>query len=126
MGPFHRDEITGLDVCIRKELLVTCSKDRSVSIWNYQTRTHEISQLFQEECLAVAFHPSGLHIIVALQDKILLCNVLSRSIVSFKSLPIKGCQEIKFSHGGHQFACAANLKDIYIYDFYTTDCPVTM
>ena len=34
-GPFHKDEITGLDVCIRKELIVTCSKDKTVNIWNY-------------------------------------------------------------------------------------------
>ena len=43
MGPFHRDEITGLDVCIRKELIATCSKDKYISIWNYATRTHELS-----------------------------------------------------------------------------------
>ena len=65
MGPFHRDEITGLDVCIRKELIATCSKDKSVSIWNYATRSHELSHIWQEECLAVAFHPSGLHLIVS-------------------------------------------------------------
>ena len=76
--------------------------------------------------MSVAFHPSGLHIIVALQDKIFLCNVLSRTINHYRSLPIKGCQEIKFSHGGHLFACAANFKDIFVYDFYTTDCPITM
>ena len=126
MGPNHRDEITGLDVCIRKELLVTCSKDKSVNIWNYQTRKHELTHVFQEECFAVAFHPSGLHIIVALADKILTCNVLSKSLKPDKTLTIKGCQEIKFSHGGHQFACSANFKDVWIYDFYTTDCPVSM
>ncbi len=43
MGPFHRSEITGLDVCIRKELIATCSKDKSVRIWNYAQKTHEIS-----------------------------------------------------------------------------------
>ena len=80
MGPFHRDEITGLDVCIRKELIATCSKDRSVSIWNYATRTHELSHTQQEECLAVAFHPSGLHIIVAVQDRVIMYNVLSKTI----------------------------------------------
>ena len=43
MGHFHKDQITGLDVCIRKELIVTCSKDRSVKIWNYANKTLEIS-----------------------------------------------------------------------------------
>jgi cilia- and flagella-associated protein 57 len=31
--------ITGLDVCIRKPLAITCSLDRTVRVWNYQDRT---------------------------------------------------------------------------------------
>ena len=66
LGPFHRREITGLDVCIRKELIATSSRDKTVCIWNYATKTHEMSYTFPEECLTVAFHPSGLHLVVAL------------------------------------------------------------
>jgi len=36
--PFHQQEITGMDVCIRKQLIVTCSKDKSIKIWNYATK----------------------------------------------------------------------------------------
>ena len=46
LGPFHRAEISGIDVCVRKELIVTSSKDKSVSIWNYATKQHEISHVF--------------------------------------------------------------------------------
>jgi len=70
LGAFHRAEITGLDVCIRKELIATCSRDKTISIWNYATKTHEITAVFPEECLALAFHPSGLHLVIALQDKV--------------------------------------------------------
>jgi WD40 repeat protein len=107
-GLFHKNEITGLDVCIRKQLIVTCSRDKTVNIWDYHNRTLEIQTMFPEECLSVAFHPSGLHLVVAMQDKIQMCNVLSKSIVSFKSHPIKACTEIRFSHGGNMFACVAN------------------
>ena len=65
-GQFHKGEITGLDVCIRKHLIVTCSRDNTVNIWDYVTRTLEIQTTFAEECLAVAFHPSGLHLVVAM------------------------------------------------------------
>ena len=61
-----------------------------------------------------------------MSDKIQMCNVISKSIVSFKSQPIKGCSEIKFSHGGHMFACIANSKDINVFNFYTSECPPTM
>jgi WD40 repeat protein len=85
----HTQEITGLDVCIRKQLIVTCSKDRSVKIWNYVNKTLEITQNLAEEALAVAFHPSGFHIVVAIQDKILLMNVLSKSLHLFKNIQVK-------------------------------------
>ena len=122
IGPFHRSEITGLDVCIRKELIATCSRDKTVSIWNYAQKTHEISQVFPEECLTVAFHPSGLHLVIALQDKINICNVLSNSISICKVMLIKGCNEIRFSNGGHLFAAVALEKLIHVYNFYTYDC----
>ena len=32
---FHTDTITGLDVCLRKSLVATCSSDRTVRVWNY-------------------------------------------------------------------------------------------
>jgi len=75
---FHTQEITGLDVCIRKQLVVTCSKDRTVKLWNYHQKTLEISHPMQEDALAVAFHTSGFHVIVAVQDKIILYNVLAK------------------------------------------------
>lgn len=33
----HHAQITGLDVCIRKPLVATCSTDKSVRIWNFET-----------------------------------------------------------------------------------------
>jgi len=103
---FHQAPITGLDTCIRKSLLVTCSRDKTIRIWNYVSKTLEISYQVTEEALAVAFHPSGFHIVVALSDKLLMMNVLSKSLNPFKSLQIKACREISFSNGGHLFAAA--------------------
>jgi cilia- and flagella-associated protein 57 len=56
---FHSDKITGLDVCIRKTLVATCSTDKTVRIWNYMEHTLENFKEFEEEATAVAFHPSG-------------------------------------------------------------------
>ena len=39
---FHSALITGMDVCLRKQLIVTCS-ERFIHIWNYGTKTLEIS-----------------------------------------------------------------------------------
>jgi len=111
-----------MDVCIRKQLIVTCSKDRTVKIWNYVTKTLELSYALTEDSYAVAFHPSGFHIVVATGDKILLMNVLSKSLHPFKNFQMKGCHEVKFSHGGHLFAAAYN-NTIFVYNFYTGESP---
>lgn len=133
MCEFHRKEVTGLDVCIRKQLIATCSKDKTVRVWNYARRKLEV-KVFEsgDECLAIAFHPSGFHLLVAGQDKIQICNILSNEIKVPQggngTLSIKACSEIRFSNGGHLFACAAgqSTKEIHIYNFYTGECHKSM
>jgi WD40 repeat protein len=102
--------------------LVTCSRDKTIRIWNYATKTLEITYPVTEEALAVAFHPSGFHIVVALTDKILMMNVLSKTLNPFKSLQVKACREVRFSNGGHLFA-AAVASNVQIYNFYTGEYP---
>lgn len=51
-----------------------------------------------------------------------MCNVLSSEIHQFKTLQIKGCNEIRFANGGHLFACVTHEKNINVYNFFTGDC----
>lgn len=73
-----------MDICLRKQLIVTTS-NRFINIWNYATKNLEISHQCQasEEAQAVAFHPSGFHIVVAFTDKIQFMNVLSQGIKEY-------------------------------------------
>lgn len=79
--PFHEQAITGMDVCLRKQLVVTCS-NKYIKIWNYATKQLEIQMRCQvgDETLAIAFHPSGFHLVVAYNDKVCIMDVLSNSI----------------------------------------------
>ena len=113
--PFHSRQISGMDVCIKKNLVVTCSADKTVKIWQYNQSTGElelqINQMFPEDALCVAFHPSGFHIVVGFFDKIQMMNVFKNSVEPYptdnggKEINVKQCREIVFSHGGHLFAC---------------------
>jgi len=38
ISSFHSKQIHGLDVCIKKELVATCSSDRTVRLWSYTTQ----------------------------------------------------------------------------------------
>uniref|UniRef100_A0A0G4FUD2 Uncharacterized protein n=1 Tax=Chromera velia CCMP2878 TaxID=1169474 RepID=A0A0G4FUD2_9ALVE len=117
---FHSSPILGLDVCVRKPLVVTCSggSDKTVRVWNYQERTCELTRHFNEEAYSVAFHPSGFHVLVGFSDKLRLMNVLMDDLKTYKEIPIKACRECRFSNGGHLFA-AVNSTTIQIFRTYT-------
>ncbi|XP_072239030.1 cilia- and flagella-associated protein 57 [Leuresthes tenuis] len=112
--PFHSNSITGLSICIRKPLVATCSLDRSVRIWNYETKELELYKEFQEEAYSIALHPTGLFILVGFSDKLRLMNLIIDDIRTFKEFTVRGCRECAFSHGGHMFA-AVNGNIIHIY-----------
>ena len=122
-GPFHHEEITGMDTCLRKQLIVTCSASY-ICIWNYDEKKFEMSWKtpIGEDATAVAFHPSGFHILAAVGDKLLMMNVQSSYIAEYHSFQMKACKEIRFSNGGHMFAAGVGSYT-HIYNFYTVECP---
>mmetsp|Transcript_78194 Transcript_78194/g.211524 ORF Transcript_78194/g.211524 Transcript_78194/m.211524 type:complete len:1255 (-) Transcript_78194:77-3841(-) len=117
---FHVGPILGLDVCVRKPLVVTCGVDKSVRVWNYIDKTQELCKFFGEEAYSVAFHPSGFHLIVGFSDKLRLMNLLMEDMRTYKEIPIKACRECRFSHGG-QFFAAVNSNTIAVYKTYTCE-----
>jgi len=93
-----------MDTCIRKPLVVTCSADKSIRVWNYSEETSELVKYFPEEAYSVAIHPSGLYILVGFSDKLKLMNLLIDDIRPFREFTVRGCRECKFSNGGQYFA----------------------
>ena len=122
---FHTGAITGLDVCVRKPLIVTCGSDSSVRIWNYLEKTLEVYEFFNEEPLSVAFHPSGFHIVVGFLDKLRMMNVFNKTIEKYKDIPLRACSEVRFSNGGHLFAAVVS-NYIKVFNFYTGENPPNM
>uniref|UniRef100_A0A8D2ITN9 Cilia and flagella associated protein 57 n=1 Tax=Varanus komodoensis TaxID=61221 RepID=A0A8D2ITN9_VARKO len=118
--PIHSSSVTGLDTCIRKPLVATCSLDKSVRIWNYETNTLDLYKEYQEEAYALSLHPSGLYVLVGFADKLRLMNVLIDDIRAFKDFTVRGCRECAFSTGGHLFA-AVNGNVIHIYSTTSFD-----
>lgn len=118
--PFHYLQVTGLDVCLRKPLVVSCGLDRTVRVWNYLNQTIEVMKYFDEPPHSVAFHPSGLHIIVGFSDSLRLCNLLMEEIRPYKDFAIKGCREVRFANGGMYFA-VANGSIVQLYNTWTAE-----
>ena len=122
ISSFHSKQIHGLDVCIKKELVATCSSDRTVRLWSYNASNSSFKSEMCVKCdfeaHALAFHPSGTSLVVGFSNEVRMMNILDNKLVKYKPLPIKECREIVFANGGHLFACQ-NDKDIWVYKFYT-------
>jgi WD40 repeat protein len=61
--------------------------------------------------------------VVGFTDRVRMMNVFSTSsstkgLKPYNTIAIKACREIKFSNGGHLFACASQ-SNINVYKFYT-------
>jgi len=75
ISQFHSDSVEGLDIAINKPYIITCSKDKTLKIWDYKSRILQLNKTFEEEMYSVAYHPSGMHCIVSFEEKIIPMNV---------------------------------------------------
>ena len=117
ISPFHSESVEGMDLSINKPYIITCSKDKSVHVWDYQNRIHVISKLFEEELFSIAFHPSAMHALVSTDDKIYPLNIFYDEIDNMAPpITSKKSKEIKFSNMGHLFAFDSGTW-VKIYDF---------
>lgn len=130
-APFHtpsakgESEITGIDVALWKAVVVTCSRDRTVRIWNPADRRVELMKEFDEEPLGVSVHPSGIYCAVMFADKIRILTLLLEEIYVSREISARQVSYIKFSKGGHYLA-AANGANLQIYQTYTGTTVATL
>ncbi|GMH81547.1 hypothetical protein TrVE_jg1075 [Triparma verrucosa] len=117
-GGSHEGSIINTSVCAQKPLLATVGSDRTVRIWNYIKWHCELAQDFHnDEPTAVALHPTGTQVLVALRERIRLYNIMVDELKQFRELPVKGCRELTFCNGGHMFACCLGIS-ISVYSTY--------
>jgi WD40 repeat protein len=75
ISQFHSDSIEGMDIAVNKPYIISCSKDKSLKVWDYKNRCLALSKTFEEEMYSVAYHPSGMHCIVSFEEKIIPMNI---------------------------------------------------
>eukprot|EP00814_Leptocylindrus_danicus_P018847 CAMPEP_0116018788 /NCGR_PEP_ID=MMETSP0321-20121206/8853_1 /TAXON_ID=163516 /ORGANISM="Leptocylindrus danicus var. danicus, Strain B650" /LENGTH=1176 /DNA_ID=CAMNT_0003489241 /DNA_START=260 /DNA_END=3792 /DNA_ORIENTATION=- len=123
--PFHRPVsptttsiIIGMDVCVCKPLLATFGADHRVCIWNYKTKTMDLSERFMEAPVSVSLHPNSFRIIIGFSAKISICEILVDRFDTLFEIQSENLQMLSFSNGGHVFAVACD-QVMKIYDSYT-------
>ena len=78
-------------------------------------------------------HPSGHYIVISHFDKIRMYCILSGdasgnhskpiTVHPYHHFPMKGTDEIKFSHGGHLFAVNDDENGVHLFKFFHGDRP---
>ncbi len=101
---YHYEPITSIDSCTRKPLIVSCSFDRSLVIWNHDTKSVELRQQFDHDLFSVAFHPSGMYLIVCTTNTLNYMKICLDSVQVLNALNMRNCTNCCFSNGGHMFA----------------------
>lgn len=76
----------------------------------FPTPVLELSHSFNEIPTAVAIHPSGFIIAVALETRVLLCSVTLECLRVVKDYPLRHCCLIRFSPNGGHFAAASGTS----------------
>lgn len=119
-GPNQRGDaaITGIDVALWKQILVTTGRDGTVRVWNTVDKKMELMKQFEEEPIALSVHPSGLYIAVAFSERIQILSLLLDEIHLWREMVARNCSAIKFSRGG-QYLAAANGTNLQLYNTYT-------
>ncbi|XP_065185398.1 cilia- and flagella-associated protein 57-like [Sycon ciliatum] len=117
---FHSKAITGMSICVWKSLIATCSTDKSVILWDFESCQQELAIQSKEEAYSVALHPSGLYMLVGYADKLRLMGLQIDGMRECKAFTIRACRECVFSNGG-QFFAAINGNLIQVFNTYTYD-----
>lgn len=116
----HTGAVVAMDTCRQKPLLFTVSSDKTCRVWNYLKWRCELVHQLSEEPTSVACHPSGFQILIGFKERIRLYNVLLDSLRPCRDIAVKQCREIRFSHGGHMFACAIGIS-VQVFSSYSSE-----
>ena len=125
----HFGSIISMDTCVMQGLVVTCSTDNTVRIWDIDTWNCEVVSYFptKEEVEAgfeittilgppefVAFHPQGYHVVVSHDESISLFFILHNRLELAHTFPLSHCFKAFFSKGGNLLAgVAGNMIDVF-------------
>ena len=108
-----------MDVGNHRPTVLTLGADGTLHAWNYHDKRCELAQKSfltssADTPKCIALHPLGGQLLVGLGESVHLYSVLRLSLKFLCALPISKCQALRYSHGGHQIACAAWITVIIV------------
>jgi cilia- and flagella-associated protein 57 len=101
---YHYDNVTGLDFSISKPIIITCSLDRALTIYNYDTNSIELRQYFEDDLFGVTVHPSGLYLILSTAKCLKYMCIYLDSLKVMHVINVRSCTTCIYSNNGNLFA----------------------
>lgn len=115
---FHSKAVIDMDISVRRPLMVTCSKDGTIRLWNYIESRQELKYSSPDILpLGVALHPSGLFVAVGTADKVYIMAVFLDSLRTVQEISVKQFRKVAFSNGG-QYLAVSYSSSLQVYGFY--------
>lgn len=123
ISPFHSQQITGIQTCLKRQILVTTSLDKSLRVWQYSTSNTNIMKLviwhnIRDEVLAVALHTTGNYFVASFYTCIRFFNIFPKEIEEYHQLKVQGSTELKFNSFGSLLAVQKG-NSVLVYNFFT-------
>lgn len=123
ISPFHSQAISGIQTCLKRQIIVTSGIDRSLRVWSYNNTSSnilklEICETTFDEVLALALHASGNYFVASFNAFVRCFNIFPKEIKHYLELPIKTCKEMKFSQYGNLLACQ-RANQVVLVNFFT-------
>ena len=118
-GGFGTSRVVGLDAITLRPLMAVVTADRFVRVTNYDSRRNIAVTHLSEDPHCCSLHPSGIQLLVGMQDKLRLYGVALDELPLISEFPVKACNIVKFSHGGAFFAAVGRSNTIQVYHSYT-------
>ena len=82
---FHHTLILGYDICSQKPFMLTCAKENTIKVWNYETGQLQLNKNFVENLNSASISPNGLHVAVSFYSKVILYSIIVDDLKSLKT-----------------------------------------
>ncbi|KAK3236014.1 hypothetical protein CYMTET_53823 [Cymbomonas tetramitiformis] len=112
--------ITGMDVCTRRGLVVTCGTDETVRVLDWIEPTCGSCLVYScpDVPVAVTIHPCGYEIVVAYHFGITIHAIEMNGLEQLHDIPKRGCELARYSPSGALLAVAVG-SELHILDTMT-------
>ncbi len=107
-----------MSICAWKPIIATGGSDRTLRIWNYQTRTFELTNNYMEDIVSVSLHPSSFQVLVCTKTQVDMSFIKHDGLHSVWHKELRTNGSSTFSRGGAYFALDMG-PFVQVYNTYT-------